>query len=129
MSREIPALTALNARLRDDYVKEIESGLSRWNRVIEKAGIPFRLTLPHIGFHRAIGNFAGQFISPDGEVISEEAWKNRRDEWLPSDRDYKYVQSLMSGRVAEPGKFANWIAPPARGVNNQPLNFQYVRFS
>jgi len=29
----------------------------------------------------------------------------------------------------EPGKFANWIAPPARGVNNQPLNFEYVRFN
>ena len=62
-------------------------------------------------------------------MISEEAWKNRQDEWLPSDVDYKYVQSLMSGRVAEPGKFANWIAPPARGINNQPLNFEYVRFS
>jgi hypothetical protein len=27
-------------------------------------------------------------------------------------RDRKYVASLM-GRVVEPGKFANWIAPPA----------------
>jgi benzoyl-CoA 2,3-dioxygenase component B len=39
------------------------------------------------------------------------------------------VQSLMSGRVVEPGKFANWIAPPARGINNHPLNFEYVRFN
>ena len=60
ITREIPALTALNARLRDDYIKEIESGLSRWNRIIDKAGIPFRLTIPHMGFHRAIGSFAGQ---------------------------------------------------------------------
>jgi hypothetical protein len=22
--------------------------------------------------------------------------------------------------VIEPGKFANWIAPPARGINGQP---------
>jgi benzoyl-CoA 2,3-dioxygenase component B len=129
ITREIPALTALNARLRDDYIKEIESGLSRWNRIIDKAGIPFRLTIPHLGFHRAIGSFAGKHISPEGAVLSEEAWKNHQYEWLPSPEDYTYVQSLMSGRVAEPGKFANWIAPPIRGVNNQPPNFQYVRFN
>ena len=39
------------------------------------------------------------------------------------------MQSLMSGRVVEPGKFANWIAPPLRGINNKPLNFEYVRFN
>jgi benzoyl-CoA 2,3-dioxygenase component B len=32
------------------------------------------------------------------------------------------------GRVADLGKFANWIAPPARGVNNLPIEFEYVRF-
>ena len=35
-----------------------------------EAGIPFRLTLPHKGFHRAIGNFAGHYISPDGDVLT-----------------------------------------------------------
>jgi benzoyl-CoA 2,3-dioxygenase component B len=33
------------------------------------------------------------------------------------------------GRVAEPGKYANWIAPPARGINNQAVDFEYVRFN
>jgi len=113
--------------LRDDYIEEIADGVGRWQRVIDNAGIPFRLTMPHKGFHRAIGNFAGHFISPDGEVLNEEAWKNHEFEWLPSSKDYAYVQSLMSGRVVEPGKFANWIAPPARGINSQPLNFEYVR--
>jgi benzoyl-CoA 2,3-dioxygenase component B len=32
------------------------------------------------------------------------------------------------GRVVVPGQFANWIAPPARGVNTQPVDFEYVRF-
>ena len=32
------------------------------------------------------------------------------------------------GRVVEPGRFAGWIAPPVRGINNQPIDFQYVRF-
>jgi len=127
--KQVSALTALNERLREDYIREIESGVSRWQRVIDKAGIPFRLTLPHKGFHRAIGNFAGHFISPEGEVLSEEAWKNHQHEWLPAPQDHAYVQSLMSGRVVELGKFANWIAPPGRGINNQPLNFEYVRFN
>jgi benzoyl-CoA 2,3-dioxygenase component B len=128
VSKSVPALTALNERLRDDYIREIESGLSRWNRIIEKAGLPYRLTLPHKGFHRAIGNFAGHYISLAGQVLSEEAWKKHEYEWLPSLQDQAYVQSLMNGRVVELGKFANWIAPPRSGVNNQPLNFEYVRF-
>jgi benzoyl-CoA 2,3-dioxygenase component B len=129
VTKDVPALTALNERLRDDYIREIESGVSRWQRVIDKAGIPFRLTLPHKGLHRAIGNFAGHFISPTGEVLTEEAWNKRRPEWMPTPQDHAYVQSLMSGRVTEPAKFANWIAPPGRGINNQPLNFEYVRFN
>ncbi|HET9402580.1 MAG TPA: benzoyl-CoA 2,3-epoxidase subunit BoxB [Candidatus Acidoferrales bacterium] len=127
--KNVAALTALNERLRDDYIKEIESGVSRWQRVIDKAGIPFRLTLPHKGFHRAIGNFAGHHISPAGEVMTEEAWKAHESEWLPGEKDNAFVQSLMSGRVVEPGKFAHWISPPRAGINGQPLNFEYVRFN
>jgi len=127
--KPVPALTALNERLRDDYIREVQSGVDRWNRIIAKTGIPFRLTLPHKGFHREIGNFAGHHISLDGLVLGEAEWKKREHEWLPSSADYAYVQSLMAGRVVEPGKFANWIAPPSRGINNQPLNFEYVRFN
>jgi benzoyl-CoA 2,3-dioxygenase component B len=46
----VPALSALNMRLRDDYVKDCASGVTRWNRVIEKAGIAFQLKLPHVAF-------------------------------------------------------------------------------
>ena len=42
--------------------------------------------------------------------------------------DKTYVQNLMTG-VTEPGKFANWIAAPARGVNGQPVDFEYVRLA
>src|SRR5580692_3729220 len=129
VSRQVPALTALNERLRDDYIAEIQAGVDRWNKIIENAGIPFRLVLPHKGFHREIGNFAGKHISPDGEVLTKEAWENHQNSWLPSAADQQFVQSLMRGRVIEPGKFANWIAPPIRGINRQPLNFEYVRFN
>jgi benzoyl-CoA 2,3-dioxygenase component B len=128
-TKQVPALTALNERLRDDYIEEIQAGVNRWQRVIDEAGIPFRLTLPHKGFHREIGNFAGHFISPTGEILTEDQWKAHEFDWLPSPKDYAYVQSLMSGRVTELGKFANWIAPPVKGVNGKPLDFQYVRFN
>jgi benzoyl-CoA 2,3-epoxidase subunit B len=29
--------------------------------------------------------------------------------------------------VLEPGTFASWIAPPARGINHQPIAFEYVK--
>jgi benzoyl-CoA 2,3-dioxygenase component B len=32
---------------------------------------------------------------------------------------------LMVG-VTEPGQFAGWIAPPARGINHQEIDFKYV---
>jgi benzoyl-CoA 2,3-dioxygenase component B len=129
VSRDIPALSALNERLRDDYIAEVQAGVDRWNRSIDSAGLPFRLRLPHKGFHRAIGNFAGHYITPDGEVLTRDEWNARRSRWLPSEKDYAFVQSLMAGRVAEPGKFANWIAPPRTGINSQPLDFEYVRFN
>jgi benzoyl-CoA 2,3-dioxygenase component B len=126
--KQVPALTALNERLRDDYIGEIQGGITRWNRIPEKLGIPFRFELPHKGFHRKIGNFAGHFISPDGRLVSEAEWNANRDKWLPSEDDHHYVESLM-GQVIEPGKFANWIAPPTRGINNQAIDFEYVRFA
>ena len=98
------------------------------NKVIEKAGIPFRLQTPHKAFHRNIGSLAGVKVSPDGRVVSEAEWKANVDQWLPSAADRAFVASLM-GRVVEPGKFANWIAPPMIGINRQPVDFEYVRFN
>ena len=99
---------------------------SRWNQVIQRAGIEFELRLPHRAFHRAIGGFADVRVSPDGRVVSLSEWAARRHEWLPTDADQAYVGSLMQS-VTELGKFANWIAPPARGINGQAIDFEYVR--
>ncbi|MEO8557614.1 MAG: benzoyl-CoA 2,3-epoxidase subunit BoxB [Rhodospirillales bacterium] len=126
---EVPALTALNERLRQDYIDDCARGLLRWNKMIEKAGIDFEIQLPHRGFHRAIGSFAGARISPDGRVVSESDWARLSSQWLPTDEDRAYVRSLMGGAIIEPGKYANWIAPPARGINNQAADFEYVRFN
>jgi benzoyl-CoA 2,3-dioxygenase component B len=128
VEKEVPMLNALNEVLRDDYIKDSMAGVQRWNKVIEKAGIPVRLTVPHKAFHRNIGGLAGVKVSPEGRVVSEAEWNAKKDEWLPSGADRAFVASLM-GRVVEPGKFANWIAPPVMGINRQPVNFEYVRFN
>ncbi len=126
--KEVPMLNALNEVLRDDFIKDSVGGVARWNRVIEKAGLPHRLSVPHKAFHRNIGALSGAKVSPDGRVLSEQEWGAKVGEWLPTAEDRAFVQSLM-GRVVEPGKFANWIAPPAIGINRQPVDFEYVRFN
>jgi benzoyl-CoA 2,3-dioxygenase component B len=128
VEREVPMLNALNEVLRDDYIKDSVGGVERWNKVIEKAGIPFKLKVPHKAFHRNIGALAGVKVAPNGEVLSEAEWAKNVDHWLPSATDRAFVASLM-GRVVEPGKFANWIAPPVMGINRQPVDFEYVRFA
>ncbi len=128
VEREVPMLNALNEVLRDDFIKDSVAGVNRWNKVIEKAGIPLRLSTPHKAFHRNIGALAGARVSPDGRVIGQAEWDAKVDDWLPTADDRAYVTSLM-GRVVEPGRFANWIAPPLMGINRQPVNFDYVRFN
>jgi benzoyl-CoA 2,3-epoxidase subunit B len=125
--KEVPMLNALNEVLRDDFIKDSVAGVGRWNKVLEKAGLPQRLSVPHKAFNRKIGALAGIRISPEGQPVNEEEWKARQAEWLPTPEDFAFVASLM-GRCVEPGKFANWIAPPAMGINRQPVDFEYVRF-
>jgi benzoyl-CoA 2,3-dioxygenase component B len=127
VEREVPLLNALNEVLRDDFVKDTAAGVGRWNKVIEQAGLSYRLTLPHKAFNRQIGTQAGLRIDPDGRIISADAWNAHVSDWLPTAEDRAFVAALM-GRVVEPGKFANWIAPPVTGINRQPLDFEYVRF-
>ena len=127
VEKEVPMLNALNEVLRDDYIKDSVSGVNRWNKVIEKAGIPLRLKVPHKAFNRQIGALAGVKVSPEGRPVSQAEWDANVAQWLPTAEDRAFVASLM-GRVVEPGKFANWIAPPTIGINRQPVDFEYVRF-
>ena len=128
VTREAPALNALNEKLRDDYIRDTVAGVGRWNKVMQKNGVDFQLTVPHKAFNRQIGSFAGVRVAPDGRIVSQAEWDANVRAWLPTDEDKAHVQSLM-GRVVEPGKFANWIAPPPMGINKQPVDFEYVRFN
>jgi benzoyl-CoA 2,3-epoxidase subunit B len=122
---EVPALTALNLDLRDEYVADCQSGVRRWNQAFEEAGLQERLVLPHEGFNRKVGNYARHFVSPAGEILTEQDWDRNVGAWLPTDEDRARVAELMVAHY-EPGDFAGWIAPPKRGINDQPVEFDYV---
>ncbi|MBY0290217.1 MAG: benzoyl-CoA 2,3-epoxidase subunit BoxB [Mycobacteriaceae bacterium] len=121
----VPYLNALNSDLRDEYVADCRNGVRRWNQALENAGCQERLVLPHEGFNRSIGNYAGHFISPDGDVLTGEDWHRGEDDWLPTDEDRSRVADLMVAHYT-PGEFAGWIAPPKTGINDQPVEFDYV---
>jgi benzoyl-CoA 2,3-dioxygenase component B len=123
-----PALTALNLRLRDDYTQDCAKGIERWNRIIEKAGVNFRLELPHVAFHRQIGQFAGVEATPKGVLLSPADWASVRGQYVPSAEDGAFIASLMKP-VTEPGKYAGWIAPPKVGIDNKPGDFEYVKIA
>lgn len=120
--KRVPELNALNECLRDDYIDDVQDGLARINKIIASHGIDFVVKLPHRAFHRQIGPFSDVHVSPAGKVMLQEQWEQQRDEWLPSEDDRAYVQSLMPTAITEPGKFANWIAPPSRGIDGKPVD-------
>jgi len=122
----IPMRNAINEVTRESYVKDCEMGLKRWNKLIEKAGYKQMMTLPSTRFRRTIGSWANVPTDPAGNPISREEYAAHIDEWLPTDADRAFIYSLMKG-VFEPGKMASWIAPPERGINNQALDYEYVR--
>jgi benzoyl-CoA 2,3-dioxygenase component B len=126
-SRTVPMLTALNLDLRNEYVDDCATGVKRWNKELERAGVEQRLLLPHVGFNRKVGVFAGVHVSPDGRLIDEAEWTRRLPEWLPTPDDRTQVAELMVPHH-EPGDFAGWIAPPGVGINDLPVEYDYVRF-
>src|SRR5262252_4494027 len=85
------------------------------------------LRLPHVGFNRKVGLFAGCHVTPGGQIVDAAAWEAGRPAWLPTPADKAHVESLMRP-VYEPGKIAAWLAPPRNGINGQPLDYEYVRF-
>ena len=123
-----PALTALNMRLRDDYTEDCARGVERWNKVIEKEGVNFRLELPHVAFNRRIGEFRNINATPSGIILSDADWAKVRDDYLPSASDADFITSLMKPSY-DAGKYASWIAPPRIGIDNKGGDFEYVKIA
>jgi benzoyl-CoA 2,3-epoxidase subunit B len=123
----VPLLNALNLDLRDEFIADCRTGVKRWNKVLDDAGLPQRLLLPHEGFNRKVGVYKTAHVSPEGEIVDADTWAARAADWLPSEQDRAAVASLMVPEY-EPGTFASWIAPPPHGINSMGVEFDYVRF-
>ena len=122
----VPLRVAMNEVLRNEYVVDCQKVIEKWNRALAKDGSDFEVTLPSTRFHRRQGIYSDVHFTPSGDPISAEEWEARKGEWIPTAADRTYVNSLMAP-CREPGKMAHWISAPRRGINNQPLEFEYVR--
>jgi benzoyl-CoA 2,3-dioxygenase component B len=127
-TKEIPYRMAMNEVLRTEYIDDCQRAVNKWNKTIANAGIDFELKLPSRRFHRHIGAWADLEADPDGNLLTAAEWEARKAAWLPTREDLNYVKGLMKP-VYERGKIANWVAPPSRGINGQPFDFDYVRFA
>lgn len=117
---------AMNEVMRVAYIRDCENGVRRWNKIIEKGGLKFELRLPSARFRRTVGAWANVPTDPAGNPISAEEYAAGLQRWIPTPEDRSFVQSLMRP-VYDPGKVAAWIAPPERGINNLPVDYEYVR--
>ncbi|MCH2100446.1 MAG: benzoyl-CoA 2,3-epoxidase subunit BoxB [Planctomycetes bacterium] len=126
VKEEVPLRNAMNELLRTDYLEDNQKGVDYWNRVVSKQGLDYRFSLPHRRFNRSIGMYTGLYFDVDGTPVTQEYFEQRASDWLPTEEDRAYVQSLMVP-CHEPGKWAGWIAPPPKGINSQAHDFDYVR--
>jgi len=126
-NEEVPTRRAMNRILQDKYVDDCYRALRKWNGIIKKAGVDFELTLPSPRFNRNMGPFAGLTYKTNGELVTGISRDELANKYSPTDDDREYLKSIMQ-QVREPGKFANWIAPPKTGINRQPVECEYIRF-
>ena len=125
-SETVSMRNAMNEVLRVAYIRDCENGVKRWNGIIRKGGVDFELRLPSPRFRRTVGAWANVPTNPAGNPISPEAFAAGISSWIPTPEDQSFVASVMHP-VYEAGKVASWIAPPDRGINSQPVDYEYVR--
>ena len=126
VDKDIPLRNTMNELLREEYRKDCERALAKWNATIADEGLDFKVRLPHYRFFRRQGSYSNHHFNLDGEIIGSEEFEALHKASLPSEDDRAFVRSLMKP-VLEPGKIANWISPPKRGINKNGFDFQYVR--
>ena len=125
VNKEVPTRNAMNEITRIAYIKDCEIGVKRWNRMIQKSGFDFTLSLPSSRFRRNIGIWSEMNFDINGKIITKAKYKNNIFSWIPSETDKDFINSLMV-QVTEPGKTASWISPPSRGINSLEINYKYV---
>jgi benzoyl-CoA 2,3-dioxygenase component B len=124
---QVPIKDALNGVMRQAYLHEVTMLMSRWNKMLARAGLSFEFRLPSQRFNRHFGVYADHRFSPAGDPVDEAAFEARRSDWLPTEADRAHLRAVQQP-VLHRGMVAGWLVPPARGINNMPaLDFDYVR--
>ncbi len=125
-TESIPLRNAMNEILRDDYIKDNQKGLNKWNIELQKHHIEHTLYLPHRRFNRTVGLYSDHHFDVQGQLISKDQWEENKSQWLPTKEDRAFVKSLMKPETRR-GHYASWIAPPLKGINARPSDFEYVK--
>jgi benzoyl-CoA 2,3-dioxygenase component B len=125
-SRDVPLRNAMNEVLRDEYVNDNEKGIIYFNKIVERHNIDFRFSLPHRRFNRRIGMYSEGLFDLQGNPIDQATWERDKNALLPSREDREHVASLMKP-CHEQGKIAGWIAPPQKGIDGRPFEYEYVK--
>ena len=119
---------AMNEVLRDWYVDDCQPASTAGTGSSSSTASSDRLRLPDRKFNRDIGMYAGFHFDPNGvPLIAARSGSGARTSGCRRRPTSEYLLSLMATPVYEPGKFANYIAPPRRGINQLPVDFEYVR--
>ena len=124
----VPYRNALNEVLREEYIRDCERAINSWNKILADEGVEGRLVSPSRRFHRHVGAYMNGKFGHDGRLITSDVeWEAEKAKHLPTAADRTYIQSLMVAST-KPGEYANWIAPPSKGINSRPVDFEYVKF-
>ena len=128
-NEDSPALSALNMRLRDDYVADCNVGVGRWNKVIERSAFRSRSSCRTSPSTATSASSRSIKADVDGNILSDAEWDEAaRPIFCPPTADRDFIESLMQPQF-EPAKFASWIAPPKVGIDNKPGDFEYVKIA
>ena len=103
---------AMNAVLREAYSKDCERAVKRWNKILATEDCSQAMSSSRRSVFTAAWVRSRGALRPRRQPAREDdEWEARKDDFLPTQADRDYVKSTHVP-VTEPGKFANWIAPP-----------------
>src|SRR5689334_14633819 len=80
----IAVRNGINEITRLEYAKDCNVGVTRWNMLVKKSGVPFEFKLPSTRFRRSVGAWAGLHTDPQGNPITAAEFEAKKNDWLPT---------------------------------------------
>ncbi len=127
---EVAALVGLNTDLRREYIADCQSGVKRWNRILDERRAAAAAGLPHVGVQppgRRVRRHRGHARTARCSPPSE--WERAQGRVAADRRRQDATSRSLMQPVYEPGKIAAWIAPPRQGINGKPFDYEYVHLA